>query len=197
MKRSMVNELKNNINRKVMIKGWVYRVRKLKSITFIILRDRTGLVQCVLENGKFDVGTLNVESVISVFGVVKEGKNSLQSFEVEIEKLEIINDFVGEMPIEINKENLDVNLDTMLNNRVLSLRHEKVNAIFKIQNIIVEGFRTFLKKEGFTEIFTPKIVAEGAEGGTDMFEVKYFENKAYLAQSPQFYKQIEEYALKY
>ena len=78
----------------------------------------------------------------------------------------------------------------MLNNRVLSLRHEKINSIFKIQNLIVQGFREFLTNEGFTEIFTPKIVAEGAEGGTEVFEVKYFENKAYLAQSPQFYKQM-------
>ena len=78
----------------------------------------------------------------------------------------------------------------MLNNRVLSLRHEKINSIFKIQNLIVEGFKEFLRKEDFTEIFTPKLVAQGAEGGSDVFEVKYFENKAYLAQSPQFYKQM-------
>ena len=78
----------------------------------------------------------------------------------------------------------------MLDNRVLSLRNEKKQAIFKVQNIIVESFREFLANREFTEIFTPKIVAEGAEGGTEVFEVKYFENKAYLAQSPQFYKQM-------
>ena len=78
----------------------------------------------------------------------------------------------------------------MLNNRVLSLRHKKINAIFKVQNLIVNSFREFLNDEGFTEIHTPKIVKEGAEGGTEVFEVKYFENKAYLAQSPQFYKQM-------
>ncbi len=78
----------------------------------------------------------------------------------------------------------------MLNNRMLSLRHKKINAIFKVQNIITDSLREFLNKEGFTEIHTPKIVKEGAEGGTEVFEVKYFENKAYLAQSPQFYKQM-------
>ncbi len=78
----------------------------------------------------------------------------------------------------------------MLNNRMLSLRHKKINAIFKVQNIITDSFREFLNKEGLTEIHTPKIVKEGAEGGTEVFEVKYFENKAYLAQSPQFYKQM-------
>ena len=85
---------------------------------------------------------------------------------------------------------MDVNLDTILNNRAISIRHEKVNSIFKIQNIIVQSFREFLINKGFTEIFTPKIVAEGAEGGTEVFKVEYFEKTAYLAQSPQFYKQM-------
>lgn len=190
MNRIMINELKNNMNEKIMIKGWIHRIRKLKSITFIILRDRTGMVQCVLNNKEIDISLMKLESVISIIGIVNNSNNKLNNFEVLVEKLEIINDFIGEIPIEINKDELEVNLDTMLNNRVLSLRHEKINSIFKIQNIIVQGFREFLTKEGFTEIFTPKIVAEGAEGGTDMFEVKYFENKAYLAQSPQFYKQM-------
>lgn len=190
MERIMINQLKNHTNEKVEIKGWVYRVRNLKTITFIILRDRTGLVQCVVDNGVMDISGTKLESVVSIFGEVKESNNALNPFELLIEKFEVINSSVSELPIEINKNELEINLDTMLNNRILSLRHPKVNSIFKIQNIIVQGFRQFLTNEGFTEIFTPKIVAEGAEGGTDMFEVKYFENKAYLAQSPQFYKQM-------
>ncbi|MBB6632259.1 aspartate--tRNA(Asn) ligase [Clostridium algidicarnis] len=190
MERTMVSELENHINRKVEIKGWVYRIRKLKSITFIILRDRTGFVQCVVENSHMDISGSKLESVVSVIGEVKESNNTFNPFEVLIEKFQVINSSISELPIEINKNELDINLDTMLNNRVLSLRHPKVNAIFKIQNIIVQAFRQLLINEGFTEVFTPKIVAEGAEGGTDMFEVKYFENKAYLAQSPQFYKQM-------
>lgn len=190
MERRLVNELKNFINNKVNIQGWVYKIRKLKSIYFVILRDRSGLVQCIVDNSKFDISNLKLESVISIIGEVKESNNKLNPFEVQVEQLEIINAVNEELPIEINKENLECNLDTMLSNRVLSLRHEKVNAIFKVQNIIVNGFREFLNKEGFTEIHTPKIVKEGAEGGADLFEVKYFENKAYLATSPQFYKQM-------
>ncbi|MBB6698346.1 aspartate--tRNA(Asn) ligase [Clostridium algidicarnis] len=190
MERTMVSELENHISKRVEIKGWVYRVRKLKSITFIILRDRTGFVQCVVENSHMDISGVKLESVVSVIGEVKESNNTFNAFEVLIEKFQVINSSTSELPIEINKNELDINLDTMLNNRVLSLRHPKVNAIFKIQNIIVQAFRQLLINEGFTEVFTPKIVAEGAEGGTDMFEVKYFENKAYLAQSPQFYKQM-------
>ncbi|MCB2358072.1 aspartate--tRNA(Asn) ligase [Clostridium estertheticum] len=190
MKRFMINEIGNLIGEKIQIKGWVYRVRKLKAITFIIMRDRTGFVQCIAENKAIDMSTIKLESVISIVGEVKEDKNTLNPYEIVIEEFEIINSVTEELPIEINKATLDINLDTMLDNRVLSLRHEKINSIFKIQNLIVQGFREFLSKEGFTEIFTPKIVAEGAEGGTEVFELKYFENKAYLAQSPQFYKQM-------
>ena len=190
MERIMINKLNEYINKSVNIKGWIHRVRKLKSITFLILRDRTGLVQCVLENNLIDANSLKLESVVSINGEVRESKNNLNPFEISVESINIINSCKEELPIEINQNNLEVNLDTMLNNRVLSLRHEKINSIFKIQNLIVEGFKEFLRKEDFTEIFTPKLVAQGAEGGSDVFEVKYFENKAYLAQSPQFYKQM-------
>lgn len=190
MERIMINQLNKYINQSVNLKGWIHRVRKLKSITFLILRDRTGLVQCVIENNLIDVNSLKLESVVSINGEVKESKNSLNPFEINVKAINIINACREELPIEINQNNLDINLDTMLNNRVLSLRHEKINAIFKVQNLIVEGFKEFLVKEEFTEIFTPKLVAQGAEGGSDVFEFKYFENKAYLAQSPQFYKQM-------
>lgn len=190
MKRKLINQLKNYINEKVCIQGWIYKVRRLKSITFIIIRDRSGLLQCVANNSEFDFSDLKAESVVSIIGEIKESKNKLNPFECLIEKLEVINNVKEELPIEISKDNLEINLDTMLNNRVLSLRHPKINAIFKVQNLIVKGFRNFLNEEGFTEIHTPKIVKEGAEGGTEVFEVKYFENKAYLAQSPQFYKQM-------
>ncbi|SHK77333.1 nondiscriminating aspartyl-tRNA synthetase [Clostridium cavendishii DSM 21758] len=190
MSRIMVNELKKYINEKVVIQGFVHRIRRLKSISFIILRDRTGFVQCVADNNSFDISDLKLESVVEVNGEVKTGENVFNNFEVLIEKINIINSVKCELPIELNKEDLDINLETMLNNRVLSLRHQKINAIFKIQNIIVRSFREFLSKEGFTEIFTPKLVSEGAEGGTEVFKLKYFEKEAYLAQSPQFYKQM-------
>lgn len=190
MKRRLVNELNSCINNKVNIQGWVYKVRKLKSISFVILRDRSGLVQCIVDNSKFDISNIRLESVVSVTGEVKESNNKLNFFEIVVEKIEVINNSINELPIEVNKEFLECNLDTMLSNRVLSLRHPKVNAIFKVQNEIVNGFREFLNSKGFTEIRTPKIVKEGAEGGADLFEVKYFEDKAYLATIPQFYKQM-------
>ncbi len=190
MKRKLVSELREFIDEKVCIKGWIYKIRKLKFITFVIIRDRSGLVQCIVNNNEFDLSEISIESVVSIIGNVKESSNALSTFEVQVESIEVISKVEGELPIEINKENLEVNLDTMINNRALSLRHPKINAIFKVQNLIVNAFREFLNNEGFTEIHTPKIVKEGAEGGTEVFEVKYFENKAYLAQSPQFYKQM-------
>lgn len=190
MKRILINKLNNYIENEVKIEGWVHRIRVLKSITFVILRDRTGLVQCVIDNKLVNLEDIKLESVVSIKGIVKESNNKLNNFEIEVIKFEVISKCKDELPIEINKEDLNINLDTMLNNRVLSLRHEKINAIFKVQNAIVNGFREYLIREGFTEIFTPKLVSEGAEGGTEVFEVKYFENKAYLAQSPQFYKQM-------
>lgn len=190
MKRIIVEELKNHINEEVVIKGWICRIRKLKSVTFLILRDRTGMVQCIAGNELLELKSLKVETVVSITGKVVSGNNSYNPFEVQVEGINILNEVTEELPIEINKRELEVNLDIMLNNRVLSLRHEKKNAIFKVQNILVEAFREFLKGEGFTEMFTPKIVSEGAEGGSEIFHLKYFEQNAFLAQSPQFYKQM-------
>lgn len=190
MKRTLIRSLEENLNENVIIKGWVHRVRRLKGITFIILRDRSGMVQCVVDNKDPIIHGLKCESVLEVSGTVKEGKNSLNNFELAVESLKVLSKVEEDLPIEINSEELNISLDTMLNNRILSLRHEKKNAIFRIQHIIVEGFREFLSREGFIEIFTPKIVAEGAEGGTALFKLDYFRKDAYLAQSPQFYKQM-------
>jgi nondiscriminating aspartyl-tRNA synthetase len=190
MKRVLAEQLKNHINEEVLIKGWIARIRKLKSVTFLILRDRTGMVQCIAANDFMETRALKLETVVSIIGNVAPGNNSYNPFEVQIKSMEVLSEVTEELPIEINKKDLEVNLDVMLNNRVLSLRHEKKKAIFKVQNIIVDTFREFLKGEGFTEMFTPKIVAEGAEGGSEFFSVKYFEKTAYLTQSPQFYKQM-------
>ncbi|MDV4149791.1 aspartate--tRNA(Asn) ligase [Clostridium sp. AL.422] len=189
MERVIVNEINKFINKKIKVEGWVYRIRKLKEITFLILRDRTGIVQCVIENKSINIDNIKLESVVSIWGEVKASKNALNPFEILVEEIHIISE-AEELPIEINKKDYNVNLETTLNNRTISLRHEKVNSTFKIQNIIVQSFREFLIEKDFTEIFTPKIVAEGAEGGTELFKVKYFERTAYLAQSPQFYKQM-------
>ena len=189
MERIIVSNINKYINKKIKVEGWIYRIRKLKEITFLVIRDRSAFVQCVIENKNINLDNIKLESVVSIIGEVKESKNSLNPFEILVENIEIISE-ASELPIEINKKEYNVSLETTLNNRVISLRHEKINSIFKIQNIIVQSFREFLIEKDFTEIFTPKIVAEGAEGGTELFKVEYFEKSTYLAQSPQFYKQM-------
>lgn len=189
MKRTLIKNLVNEINNEVLIKGWVHRIRKLSKISFIILRDRTGLIQCIINNALL-IKEIKLESVIEVIGTTVPSNNKISNMEVQVNNINILSDVEYELPIEINKSNLDINLDTMLNHRSISLRNEKINSIFKIQGLISQGFREFLIKNDFTEIFSPKLVSEGAEGGTAIFKVNYFEKDAYLAQSPQFYKQI-------
>lgn len=189
MDRILIENVSNFKEKEIKIEGWVYRIRKLKNVTFLVIRDRSGLIQCILDNKVKDLNKLKIESAISVVGIVKSSNNSLHPCEIIGNEFNIISE-AQELPIEINKKELDINLDTILNNRILSLRHEKTNSIFKIQNIVVQSFREFLIKNDFTEIFTPKIVAEGTEGGTELFKVDYFGETAYLAQSPQFYKQM-------
>lgn len=190
MERKLIVELKNEFGKVVRVQGWVHRVRKLGKLAFIIVRDRTGLVQCVVNAKAIDVKGLKLESVVELIGEVQRKEGSDEEVEIWTHSLVLISSVNEDLPIEINKEELEVNIDTILNNRVLSLRNPKVNAVFKIQAVIAQAFQSFLSAEGFTQVFTPKIVSEGTEGGTEMFEVKYFEKKAYLAQSPQFYKQM-------
>ncbi len=190
MKRFLVSELVNCVNKEVMIKGWIYRIRELGKIAFLLVRDRSGIIQCIVNTKEIEIKGLKLESVVEVTGLLIENKTCKNGIEIQVSNLETISIVKEDLPLEINKDELEANLDVVLNNRVISLRHPKVNAIFKIQATLAQAFSRFLVKEGFTEIFTPKIVAEGTEGGTELFKVKYFDRETYLAQSPQFYKQM-------
>lgn len=190
MKRTLVRELNENIDNQVIIKGWIHRIRELGKIAFLLIRDRSGVVQCVVNTKEINIKGLKLESVVKICGDVVENKSSEVGAEIQVTELKVISKVNEDLPIEINKDKVEANLDVILNNRVLSLRNPRINAIFKIQQAIAHGFSKFLVKEGFTEVFTPKIVAEGTEGGTELFKVKYFDKEAYLAQSPQFYKQM-------
>ncbi len=188
--RTLACELTNKIGETVKLQGWLHRVRNLGKIAFVILRDRSGLVQCIVNTKEINIKGVKIESVVEIIGEVCKNESVEKGIEVLIKELNIISEVKDDLPIEINKENIEANLDAILNNRVLSLRNSKVNAVFKIQAALAHGFSGYLRNQGFTEVFTPKIVAEGTEGGTELFEVKYFDKKAYLAQSPQFYKQM-------
>jgi nondiscriminating aspartyl-tRNA synthetase len=188
--RVMIETLQEEIGNVVCISGWIHRIRILKNVVFIVVRDRTGLVQCVMSPEQFEANHIYLETVVRLFGTCTAAKNTLNPFEVLVESIEILNESEPELPFMVNGETLDVQLDTLLNHRVLSLRNRSEQAIFKVQSTLSEAFGAFLRGNDFLEIHTPKIVKEGAEGGANVFSMDYFGEKAYLAQSPQFYKQM-------
>jgi nondiscriminating aspartyl-tRNA synthetase len=177
----------------VTVGGWIQDLRNLGGISFLQLRDRDGVIQVTTLKKRskdlFDlVASLSRESVLLVTGTVKESKEARAGFEVLPDKIVLLNKAETPLPLGVI-DKVGADLDTRLNNRFLDLRKEDVRAIFQIEAKAIEGIRGFLVSEGFVEVSTPKIVAAGAEGGSTLFPIKYFDSSAYLAQSPQLYKQ--------
>ncbi len=192
MVRTLACEVPHKLQETIQLQGWVHNVRAMGKLCFLILRDRSGTTQTVLYNRPDLVSQLQDECVVEITGYVNPDERAPNGCDVQISELKIVRTPVDAPPIQINRprEALSVRLETMLEHRVLSLRHPEIGAIFKIQSELVHGFRDFLRGENFTEIHTPKIVASGTEGGTELFPLQYFERSAFLAQSPQFYKQM-------
>ncbi|OUB27638.1 aspartate--tRNA(Asn) ligase [Bacillus thuringiensis serovar yunnanensis] len=188
MKRSLTKECTKKSGKVVLLQGWVKKIRHLGNVSFLLLRDRTGIIQCVLEN-ELAGYKVDVESVVHVIGEIVETSKTELGVEVLAHEVKVING-AEPLPFEINKKKLQVGLDQLLNERVISLRHERTAAIFKVKSTLVQSFSEFLIENDFTRIFTPKIVSQGAEGGANVFKLPYFQKEAYLAQSPQFYKQM-------
>lgn len=192
MKRTMVGETPKLAGKEVKLCGWVNSRRDHGKIVFLDLRDRSGVVQVVLTAST----SFHSEDVIEVLGIVKKRPEAMVNpriltGEIEIEAKEIkILAKSAELPFDMGQEELKVGLPVLLDYRSLSLRHPKNKAIFKVQETIISAFRESLKKQGFTEIQVPTIVPTVTEGGAQVFKIKYFDHEAYLAQSPQLYKQI-------
>jgi nondiscriminating aspartyl-tRNA synthetase len=192
MERTLIEKIVNLVGEKVMLEGVVNVVRDHGKISFIDLKDRSGIVQCVAENIK----KLSPQDSISIVGTVKKRpeklintKISTGTVEIEVEKLQILSKS-SELPFDIGKENLDLQLPTLLDYRTVSLRHPQIASIFKVQEAVMEGFRDSAKKLGCTEVFVPTISASATEGGAEVFPVDYYGHKAYMIQSPQLYKQM-------
>jgi nondiscriminating aspartyl-tRNA synthetase len=180
----------NNTGAEVEVSGWVHRIRELGGITFVILRDRSGILQIVLSEGQDYAGRLTLESVVRVKGVPALNEKAPGGVELRAVSLEIISRAAPDLPYQVNGDIARTGLETILDNRILSLRNPRIRAIFKVQATIIEAFSAYLRSQDFTEIKTSKIVGSGTEGGTELFEVDYFDRKVYLAQSPQFYKEV-------
>lgn len=194
-KRKYVKELKSSVGKKVTLAGWVHDTRVLGGINFILLRDRTGIGQITAPKKKVPekilkaIESLRQEDVIVVEGKVVKSKIAKAGVEVVPEKIEIINK--AETPLPLDPRGVTkTNLDTQLDWRVLHMRTEEAMAIFKIQSQILKSFRDFLLSKDYIEIQPPVIISSASEGGAELFSLPYFEKQAYLAQSPQLYKQM-------
>jgi nondiscriminating aspartyl-tRNA synthetase len=191
--RTYSNELIQNIGKEVTVSGWIHKIRKMGGITFIVIRDKEGLAQAIVEKTEANkiLSDISTESVVSLIGKVVKEDRAPGGAELHAENVVILSAVKEDIPVEINKKELNVNLDTLIDWRTITLRAPKQRAIFAIQAEIVKSFRDFLTEKSFTEINTPKIVKAGLEtGGAEMFELKYFGKKAFLSQSPQMYKQL-------
>ena len=188
MERTYVKELPEHKGARVLLKGWIHRIHDLGRVAFVTLRDKSGMVQLVLDE-VFKEG-LRLETAIEVTGICTENTKAPGGLELVVEGVKVVGKANYEvLPFPINKED-HVHIETRLDHRTISLRPDKARAPFAVQQAIVEAFRTYLTSHHFSEIHTPKILSAGTEGGSEMFTVKYFDTRAFLAQSPQFYKQM-------
>lgn len=186
------NELVNYIGSEVKIHGSIYKIRKMRGFAFVLLRTKRDVVQCIYseEQSGFALEELVEESPVIFTAKVAEEPRSKVGYELQLLGVEVLSKPTEASPIVINNKLVDTSIENLLNFRPVTLRNEKQRAIFKIQEGITCGMREFLMQENFTEIHTPKIVYAGAEGGANIFKLEYFGKEAYLAQSPQFYKQM-------
>ncbi len=191
MKRSYVSELKRGQD--VLLKGWVHEIRELAKLKFLLLRDSSGIVQCVIKDKKNFVPGLTLESVVEINGKVKSAKVKSEiarnDIEIEVSAIKILSK-AEEIPIHVNEKTTITDLSKRLDNRSLDLRKPKVNAIFRIQSALVEGMKDYLDRKGFVQVFTPCLMGVASESGSEVFEVKYFNKKAFLRQDPQLHRQL-------
>lgn len=174
------------------IKGFVHTIRNMGEFSFLILRTGAYTLQCVHNPAysKTPLDELREGAAIEVWGEVVDEPRAQNGFELHIDDFAVISSPAAEYPFAINKKYLNLNIDTNLDHRPLTLRNPRQRAIFKIQEAVADGFADFMRQNGFTQVHTPKIVSAGAEGGANIFHLDYFDTKAYLNQSPQFYKQM-------
>ncbi|MDX1416533.1 MAG: aspartate--tRNA(Asn) ligase [Candidatus Promineifilaceae bacterium] len=192
MKEIRTVEVEHFIGKKVQIKGWLHNLRKLGGISFLVLRDGWGTIQAVTEDEQdlSPLAEVALESVIAVAGIVVSSAQAPGGYELHQPVVEVITAVHEITPLTMNKKAIKVSLPTLLDHGVLANRHPTRQALFRLAAGIMSGFRSTLQARHFVEIQTPKMVASATESGSNVFELNYFGRPAYLAQSPQFYKQI-------
>ena len=179
----------------ITVAGWIHEIRDLGGIAFLIVRDTTGKIQVKLEKDEMDEELVetaldaNRESVVSVEGRVEEEERAPTGVEIVPEAVEVMAEADPELPLDPSGK-VDADLSTRLDNRTLDLRKPEVKAIFEIRAEVLRAIRETFRDVGCTEINTPKIVATGTEGGTELFPITYFGREAFMNQSPQLFKQL-------
>ncbi len=192
MERTSIVDLKNHLDKSVTVAGFVQTIRKQGSIEFLVLRDITGTIQVVifdkmlLETSK----TLTLESVVAITGTVKTAEKAFSGIEIGAESITVLSHAAPELPIPVVEKAGETDQQIRLDWRFLDLRKPDKQLIFKIWTEWEQAFVQYCTERNYLEIHSPKLMSTPSESGAELFEVKYFERKAYLAQSPQFYKQM-------
>ena len=192
MERIRTTELREQIGERVRLQGWLHQFRELGQVNFLIVRDGWGTAQAVVDTAEAleTLRAVQVESIIDVTGVATGAPQAPGGVELHETQVRIIEPVSEPPPIEINKREMAAGLDTFLDHAVVGLRHLKRRAVLRLEAALVAGFRAALDARGFTEIQTPKILGSASEGGANVFALDYFGRNAFLAQSPQLYKQL-------
>jgi nondiscriminating aspartyl-tRNA synthetase len=191
MRRILACELAEHAGGPVRLAGWLHRQRRLSRVTFLIVRDRSGVAQVVVGDRAQaeQVASLTPETVLSVTGRAVAAAQAPGGVEVHEPEIEVVAEPAEPPPLELWRPELSAQLPTRLDLAPLALRHPRAQAVFRVAAASIAGFRGALDGLGFAEIQTPKIVASATESGANVFAIDYFGRAAYLAQSPQFYKQ--------
>lgn len=192
-----MKDLELYFDKEITLSGFAEKIRNLQWVQFIVLRNKTDRLQITIEKSDENnkemieiVDKLTCESTIKVTGILKKNeKVKMGGMELIPSKIEVTSISEAELPISITNKDASL-IDTRMDNRFLDLRNDINGNIFRIQSEFVRGMRQYLYDNDFTEIHTPKIIGAASESGSDVFELSYFDTKAYLAQSPQFYKQM-------
>jgi len=185
-----IEDLNSNMKgQEVILGGWIEDFRKLGKMTFLTVRDVTGIAQVIVkEDASKELEGLTRQSVIRVKGTIQETKARDFDYEVKAEKIDILAKAVHPLPIDpIGR--LESNIDNRLNARALDMRNQKTASIFKLRHHVLASIRKTLSEKKFIEINTPKLIGSATEGGANLFSLEYFGKEAYLAQSPQLYKE--------
>lgn len=195
MERTIIKDVPQKTGETVSISGFIHTIRNQGSISFLLIRDVSGIIQCVVLKSSEAFGItkeLTAESVVIITGLAKEEKQAPGGYEIETQTIEVLSkaDPVLPIPVITEKGGEETNQPTRLDWRWIDLRKPEKLQIFRVWTELEKGFRKYWSDNGFIQFYSPSFMNSPSESGAEVFEVQYFDTKAYLAQSPQFYKQM-------